>query len=95
MYNPAAAVAQSVPMTNLDFTNVIHIAQTAAHNQHLPVAESQSQPPAYNTLASANEYQHLPVAETQSQPPAYNTLASANEYKSTTTAQGEKKKNQL
>lgn len=56
MYNPTAAVAQSIPMTNLDLTSVIHSAQTAAHNQHLPVAETQSQPPAYNTLAAANEY---------------------------------------
>ena len=63
MYNPAAAVAQSVPMTNLDFTNVIHIAQTAAHNQHLPVAESQSQPPAYNTLAATNEYNSTTTAQ--------------------------------
>jgi len=56
MYNPAAAVAQSIPMTNLDLTSVIHTAQTAAHNQRLPVAETQSQPPAYNTLATTNEY---------------------------------------
>ena len=57
MYNPTAAVAQSVPMTNSDFTSVIHTAQTAAHSQHLPVAETQSQPPAYNTLAATNEYE--------------------------------------
>jgi len=57
MYNPAAAVAQSIPMTNLDLTSVIHTAQTAAHNQYLPVAERQSQPPAYNTLAATNEYE--------------------------------------
>merc|ERR1712241_472678 len=56
IYNPAASVAQSIPMTNLDLTSVIHTARTAAHNQHLPVAETQSQPPAYNTLAAANEY---------------------------------------
>jgi len=57
IYNPAASVAQSIPMTNLGLTSVIHTGQTAAHNQHLPAAESQSQPPAYSTLANtANEY---------------------------------------
>ena len=44
-------------MTNFGLTSVIHTAQTAAHNQHLPVAERQSQPPAYNTLAATNEYE--------------------------------------
>ena len=64
IYNPAAAVAQSIPMTNLGLTSVIHTAQTAAHNQHLPAAESQSQPPAYNTLAAAaNEYNSSTTAE--------------------------------
>ena len=56
MYNPAAAVAQSIPMTNLEKTSVIHTAQTTVHNQPLPAAEAQSQPPAYNTLATTNEY---------------------------------------
>jgi len=63
IYNPAAAVAQSIPMTNLDLTSVIHTAQTAAHNQHLPVAERQSQPPAYNTLAATNEYNSTTTAQ--------------------------------
>ena len=51
-------------MTNLDLTSAIHTAQTAAHNQHLPAAESQSQPPAYSTLApAANEYNSSTTAQ--------------------------------